>query len=116
MRQKLTALKSPLSRLAPTARPLDVGAQALRRVSSWKWEQVRQRILTRDCGLCQVCAANARVTLGSEVDHIAPISEGGSDADANLQTICPPCHKAKTASEAASGSSRWEGGAILSRP
>lgn len=55
--------------------------------------------MLRDCGLCQVCAQQSIVALASEVDHITPKAEGGTDADANLQAICGPCHKAKTAIE-----------------
>ncbi|ELV2160624.1 HNH endonuclease [Escherichia coli] len=33
------------------------------------------------------------------VDHIIPKAHGGSDADSNLQSLCWPCHKAKTARE-----------------
>ncbi len=35
-----------------------------------------------------------------ELDHVVPLIEGGShDAD-NLQTLCVPCHRSKTADEA----------------
>jgi 5-methylcytosine-specific restriction endonuclease McrA len=33
------------------------------------------------------------------VDHKVPKSRGGDDSPANLQTICDPCHAAKTAAE-----------------
>ena len=35
-----------------------------------------------------------------EIDHIKPEWAGGSDDDANLQTLCETCHRAKTAQEA----------------
>jgi 5-methylcytosine-specific restriction endonuclease McrA len=41
------------------------------------------------------------VTIATEVDHRLPKSQGGTDDDANLQSICSPCHKTKTATEKA---------------
>ena len=35
-----------------------------------------------------------------ELDHIVPLIDGGGHEPANLQTLCTPCHKAKTAREA----------------
>ncbi|WJF92176.1 HNH endonuclease [Paraburkholderia bonniea] len=63
------------------------------------WIRRRVRILCRDCGLCQVCRRAGRVTPGTEVDHVVPKSQGGSDEDDNLQTICRACHQTKTGSE-----------------
>ena len=31
-----------------------------------------------------------------EVDHIVPISQGGSDEDDNVRCLCASCHKART--------------------
>jgi 5-methylcytosine-specific restriction endonuclease McrA len=38
---------------------------------------------------------------GWEVDHVVPLWAGGSHGFANLQTLCYPCHRDKTAREAA---------------
>ncbi len=35
-----------------------------------------------------------------ELDHIVPLIDGGGHEAANLQTLCTPCHKTKTAREA----------------
>lgn len=35
-----------------------------------------------------------------EADHIVPLIDGGSFGLDNLQTLCVPCHRAKTAAEA----------------
>ncbi len=35
-----------------------------------------------------------------ELDHIVPLIDGGGHEPANLQTLCTPCHKDKTAREA----------------
>lgn len=68
-----------------------------------RWEQQRKRILARDCGLCLPCLHEGSVTPASIVDHRVPKFEGGGDDEANLQTICAPCHDAKTAAESLRG-------------
>jgi 5-methylcytosine-specific restriction endonuclease McrA len=35
-----------------------------------------------------------------ELDHVVPLIDGGSHELSNLQTLCTPCHKKKTAEEA----------------
>lgn len=52
--------------------------------------------------LCRMCAAEGRVTAATLVDHIVPIEDGGAVlADANLQSLCIPCHGIKTADDLA---------------
>ena len=36
-------------------------------------------------------------TQAAQVDHILPLARGGTHAPVNLQSLCPPCHAAKTA-------------------
>lgn len=60
------------------------------------WDKLRILILSRDCGLCQVCLAIGRVTLATEVDHIKAKADGGTDDENNLRAICHPCHVAAT--------------------
>lgn len=67
------------------------------------WDRARERILTRDGGLCQPCLHRGLVTVAREVDHVVPKARGGSDADDNLQAICVACHRAKTAVETRGG-------------
>lgn len=62
------------------------------------WDKLRQDILKRDNHLCQGCLP--RVVPGNHVDHIKPKAKGGTDDPHNLQTLCEPCHKAKTALDA----------------
>ncbi|MGF6957988.1 HNH endonuclease [Paraburkholderia youngii] len=40
--------------------------------------------------------AKGFVTEATEVDHIVPLFKGGTDAPGNLQSLCEPCHAAKT--------------------
>ncbi len=64
-----------------------------------KWDVIRVRVLQRDKGLCQLCLRAGVVREAKTVDHIIPKAHGGTDADSNLQSLCWPCHKAKTARE-----------------
>lgn len=51
------------------------------------WDKTRARILRRDAGICQSCLADGHVHQGTEVDHIVPKFEGGSEADDNLHPL-----------------------------
>ena len=62
------------------------------------WRRKRASILIRDNYTCRVCGLT---TKDLEVDHIVNVAQGGTDDDDNLQAICIPCHKAKTARESA---------------
>lgn len=64
-----------------------------------QWTKDRALILRRDSGLCQVCMRAKRVTHATQVDHITPKAQGGTDALDNLQAICKPCHTVKTIME-----------------
>lgn len=60
------------------------------------WDKLRKQIMQRDCGLCQPCAKANKITLAVAVDHIKDKAKGGTDEPSNLQSICEPCHTAKT--------------------
>jgi len=75
------------------------------------WRRIRDRILQRDCYQCQHCKRKGFVTLADEVDHIVPLSKGGTDADDNLEAICADCHKVKTQQESGSYKERQAIGA-----
>jgi 5-methylcytosine-specific restriction protein A len=63
------------------------------------WQRLRLVILERDQHLCQTCMAEGRVTVATQVDHIKPKFEGGTDDESNLQAICSECHDAKSKRE-----------------
>lgn len=48
----------------------------------------RDRIYKRDGDKCKRCSSQEDLT----IDHILPISAGGSDKDKNLQTLCRKCN------------------------
>ncbi len=56
--------------------------------------RLRWRVLERDDFTCQYCGQSApSVVLG--VDHIIPVSKGGSDDMSNLRTACWSCNRGK---------------------
>jgi shikimate kinase len=73
------------------------------------WVKLRETVLTRDMYLCQECLRDNRPTpLGIKprdhaVDHILPKAKGGTDDLDNLESLCTPCHDAKSATERGSG-------------
>lgn len=99
---KLQTLKPRLA-TAPTSRVpmLKVRPGTVERKRGSAGVKDRNRIRERDCGLCQACDAQGRVSLGTEVDHKVPLWAGGSDDESNKWLLCTPCHEAKTAAEAA---------------
>ena len=60
-------------------------------------------------GKCQSCD---RAVFGKgevHLDHIVPLSQGGTDDDDNLQILCVPCHEDKTKEENIADGKRWSG-------
>lgn len=51
----------------------------------------RIRIYERDDMTCQSCRSGDDITL----DHVIPISKGGTNDDSNLQVLCRSCNAAK---------------------
>ena len=66
-------------------------ASSTRRGYGVRWRQLRLAFL-REHPICVVCGRPA-----TDVDHIVPKVEGGSDAEENLQPLCRACHLKKTA-------------------
>lgn len=59
----------------------------------WRW--LRLKVWERDNWTCQYCGSTDRDNL--QVDHIMPISRGGSNKLKNLVTACRPCNISKCA-------------------
>ena len=56
--------------------------------------KLRYEILKRDRNTCKGCGARAP-DVELEVDHIVPVSRGGSDEPSNLKTLCKGCNIGK---------------------
>lgn len=78
---------------------LDGKATTMKRIRGYTWQKIRSRIIFRDCGLCQECKRNGKITIGAEVDHIQQLADGGSNEDENLELLCRDCHADKTAKD-----------------
>ena len=72
----------------PWTRP----SQHTKLIDKTLWAKVRVQILARDHGKCVLCGAPA-----VDVDHIRPVADGGAlYDDANLRSLCRPCHRIVT--------------------
>lgn len=65
-------------------------------------KKAKQQILVRDGYACCECGAIVDAAT-SHLDHIVPLSHGGTHEEHNLQTLCHRCSNRKTAREAAKG-------------
>jgi 5-methylcytosine-specific restriction endonuclease McrA len=54
-------------------------------------EEIRQLVLARDGNKCRECASLENL----EIDHIVPISGGGTGTQDNLQVLCRSCNRKK---------------------
>lgn len=58
--------------------------------------RLRQDVFMRDNYTCQICGANRyKDNAKIEVDHIIPVSKGGTNDINNLQTLCRRCNREK---------------------
>jgi hypothetical protein len=60
--------------------------------------KLRHEIFLRDNFTCQQCGASPRnkQTTIIEVDHVMPVSKGGTNDKSNLQTLCDVCNSGKS--------------------
>ena len=61
--------------------------------------KTRMKILDRDNYTCQHCGATVADGVRLHIDHIKPISKGGTNEISNLQVLCSKCNLAKNDNE-----------------
>lgn len=68
-------------------------------------EFVRHRVFARDHWVCKLCGRHVYLTMKprASIDHVKPVSRGGTDDPDNLQTACVDCNNAKGDSYDAGG-------------
>lgn len=57
--------------------------------------KVRYQVMRRDQFRCQICGARAEDGVRLHVDHINPVSKGGTSDMSNLRTLCDRCNLGK---------------------
>ena len=62
-----------------------------RSMNSTTWKRIRGRVLRRDGYICAYCGQMANT-----VDHILPVSKGGTDDMENLVAACTSCNSRKS--------------------
>jgi len=62
------------------------------RLSLPSWSRLRRQVKKRDEAVCQYCGIEAQV---GHVDHVVPLSRGGTDTIDNLVWSCRKCNLSK---------------------
>ena len=57
----------------------------------YRWRKLRGRFLNNH-PLCEQCLSAGRYTAATEVHHIKPLADGGSNDEKNLMALCKSCH------------------------
>lgn len=59
--------------------------------------RMRKEVAARARWKCEIC--HVIVNANYEIDHMTPLYRGGDNSLANLQCLCPDCHRTKTAND-----------------
>lgn len=99
MKRRLATVKPRVATVAPRLRTSVPDRQATRALptNSAEWRRIREEVLLRDLYTCQRCQRVLGGKGQAHVDHVD--GDAGNNALVNLQTLCAPCHSAKTAAE-----------------
>lgn len=57
-------------------------------------QTLKKRLIEEQKNSCAICRKSIQTV--SEIDHIRPLSFGGTNDESNLQVLCPNCHATKT--------------------
>lgn len=71
---------------------IEIGRRKEEKTSHESWARLRRIVARRDRQICHYCHEYAR---DGHVDHIVPLSKGGTDALENLVWACPSCNLSK---------------------
>lgn len=61
-----------------------------------EWWPLRWAILQRDMFICAYCGVEGEKNTKWCVDHIVPLSRGGTNEPGNLTACCSPCNSSKS--------------------
>jgi 5-methylcytosine-specific restriction endonuclease McrA len=71
----------------PDHKPRPMRSPSSRITGTRAWRSIRTRILLRDRHTCHWCQGRA-----TQVDHLRPVSKGGTNAETNLVAACAGCN------------------------
>ena len=60
-----------------------------------EYKDWRKAVYERDNYTCQICGATVNDGAKLEIDHIKPVSKGGTNDENNLQVLCQQCNREK---------------------
>lgn len=66
------------------------------RLKEDEWWPLRWKILVRDQFVCRYCGVSGEESVKWCVDHVVPLSRGGSNEPENLVACCFPCNSSKS--------------------
>lgn len=69
----------------------DTRESASRRGYDGFWRKIRVRHLSEH-PFCFMCQKQGKIKTANEVHHIKPLSDGGTNSDNNLMSLCKTCH------------------------
>ena len=55
---------------------------------------LKSRLMRHQSNTCSYCG-HRRIARSMDIDHMTPVSRGGSNNESNLQVICRPCNQRK---------------------
>lgn len=64
----------------------------------YQWRKIRAFFLSEN-PLCEMCKREGRYTDATEIHHVVPLSEGGTNDFENLMPLCKSCHSRITMKE-----------------
>lgn len=73
-------------------------SQHHRKLNGWRWAQVRHQVLARAGGRCEIRNPQVCTVIATQVDHVQPLSEGGSVDPYDvrwLRAACRQCNSAR---------------------
>ena len=65
----------------------------------YQWRKLRNCFLASN-PLCEMCKQEGKFTEATEVHHVKPLADGGTNNFENLMPLCKPCHSKITLTSA----------------
>lgn len=95
---RLQTLK-PRIRPAPSRQMQPIPTPSEKRITGRKRQEMKLRVWSKALAKCASCDRTCDYD-SWHMDHVIPLWRGGDDLESNMQVLCIPCHKVKTAAEA----------------